>query len=88
MNRETIRDCLHRTAMDEAQAQAFSRIFAEMATKSDLLVFEEKVDMRLSVLEEKLAGQIAHLKADLTWRMIAIVAFLGTGIILFNSFIG
>lgn len=76
MNSTTIRDYLRHTDMDEAQAEALSRIFAEMATKNDLLVLEERV-----------AGQMAHLKADLTWRMIAIIGFFGTVITILNAFV-
>ncbi len=51
--------------MNDAQAEALSRIFAEMATKSDLLVFQEQVNRRLRLLE----GQMAHLRTDLTGQM-------------------
>jgi len=54
MNPDTIRDYLQRTAMDEAQAEALSRIFAEMATRSDLLILEKNVDSRGLSLEGKI----------------------------------
>ncbi len=73
--------------MDRAQAEALSGIFSEMATKSDLHELEERVERRMSVLEEKLSGQMAHLKSDLTWRMIAIVGFFGTFVTILNAFI-
>ncbi len=95
MNPNTIRDYLQRTAMDEAQAEALSRIFAEMATRSDVLILEEKVgsleeriEQRFVTLEEKFTGQMARLQADLTWKMIAIVGFFGTVITMLNAFIG
>lgn len=66
MNPETIRDYLQRAEMSEAQAEALSRIFAEMATKSDL----------------------ADLRTDLTWKMIAVVGFFATASTLMNLFLG
>lgn len=70
MNPETIRDYLKRTEMNEAQAEALSRIFAEMATKSDLIELE------------------GRLRADITWKMIAIVGFFATASTVLNLFVG
>lgn len=69
MDRELIQDYLQGTGMNDAQAEALSRIFNEMATKQDL-------DKKLEAL-----------KADLTWRMIAMTVFLATVMTLLNLFI-
>lgn len=120
MDRESIQDYLHRAEMKEAQAEALSHILADMATRADVRVHEERVDKRLltfeeridnrirlfdervdkrfrvfeemvdkrfRVLEERFAGDLARLKADLTWRIIAIVGFFGTVITILNAFI-
>lgn len=53
MNSDTIRDYLRRAEMNEAQAEALSRIFAEMATKSDLLQLEERMRAELAICVRK-----------------------------------
>ncbi len=77
MNPDTIRDYLVRAEMNDAQAEALSRIFSEMATKSDLVQLDERVRANLS-----------ELRADLTWKMIAIVGFFATASTLLNLFVG
>ena len=62
--------------MAESQAEALSRILAEMATRSDLLV-----------LEHRLTGQMAQLESRLTWRMIAVVGFFATAATILNVFV-
>ena len=52
--------------MKDAQAESLSRIFAQMATKDDLLVLEHKLEKKM----ESLRAEISTLKADLTWRMV------------------
>jgi uncharacterized protein YPO0396 len=76
MNRELIKDYLQRAEMSEVQAEALSRILAEMATKNDLQLLEERVDKRFSVLEGQMAllrteltGQMSQLRSDLTGEM-------------------
>jgi len=46
MDRELIRDYLQQTEMKQPQAEALSRIFAEMATKSDLTQLESRLTWR------------------------------------------
>lgn len=84
MNSDTIRDYLRRAEMNEAQAEALSRIFAEMATKSDLLQLEERMRAELATLRT----EIANLRAEMTWKMIAIVGFFATVSTLLNLFAG
>ena len=102
MNPDTIRDYLKRSEMNDAQAEALSRIFAEMATKHDLAVMEG----RLTDMEGRLRVEMTHLKADLqietqairaemqalradlTWKMIAIVGFFATASTVLNLFLG
>lgn len=62
--------------MKEAQAEALSRILGEMAMRKDLLLLEAKVEKNLETL-----------KADLTWRMIAMTVFLATVMTLLNLFV-
>lgn len=84
MNSDTIRDYLRRAEMNEAQAEALSRIFAEMATKSDLLQLEERMRAELATLRT----EIANLRAEMTWKLIAIVGFFATASTLLNLFAG
>jgi len=70
MDRNLVQDYLQRSGMDAAQADALSRILADMET-------------RLASKED-----LAAMKADLTWRMIAVVGFFGTVITMLNAFIG
>lgn len=80
MDRDLIQDYLTRSGMDAAQADTLSKILSDMesrlATKSDII---------------QLRGEMATLKADLTWRMIAIVAVVnglfGTAIALAGTLI-
>jgi len=88
MDRELIRDYLQRTEMNEAQADALSRIFAEMATRNDLVSSEERLNGRMASLEARLDARMAELEARLTWRTIAIVGFFATASTLLNAFIG
>ena len=76
MDHELIRDYLEQTAMKPAQAEALSRIFAAMATKSDL-----------AAVDTRLTGRMAEFEARLTWRIIAIVGFFATVSTLLNTFI-
>lgn len=63
--------------MNDAKAHALSQIFTEMATKSDLVQFEERMRANLS-----------ELRADMIWRMIAIVGSFATASTLLNLFVG
>lgn len=76
MDRELIQDYLEGKGMKEAQAEALSRILSEMATKQDLLLLKGEVEKNLETL-----------KADLTWRMIAMAVFLATVMTLLNLFV-
>lgn len=84
MNPDTIRDYLLRAEMKDAQAEAFSRIFAELATKSDLIQLEQRMRAEL----KNLRIELADLRSELTWKMIAIVGFFATASTLLNIFVG
>ena len=77
MNRNLVQDYLQKSGMDAAQADALSRILSDMETR-----LASKEDLAV------LRGELAAMKADLTWRMIAVVGFFGTVITLLNAFIG
>lgn len=94
MDRELIQDYLERTGMKDAQAEAISRILGDLATKSDLGMVKSDLAMvenglraELRVLEERVDKKLEALKADLTWRMIAMTIFLATVMTLLNLFI-
>ena len=55
------------------QAEALSRILAEMATKNDL-----------ALLRQELRADIQSLKADLTWRFVAGIGFFAAVIAVFD----
>jgi len=65
MDRELIQDYLTKTGMNDVQAEALSRIFAEMATKSDMRSLEQRLDSRMSALEQKLESKISALEQRL-----------------------
>lgn len=71
---DLVSDYLSKSGMDPAQAEALSRILADM-------------EARLATKED-----LAALKADLTWRMMAVVALVnglfGTVLALVNAFGG
>lgn len=83
MDRELVRDYLEKSGMNDAQADALSRIFDQMATKHDLVLLEQKLEGRFLALEKK----IETVKGELTWRMFAVVALLGTILTLVDVFI-
>ena len=95
MNDETIRDYLIRSDMTEGQAEALSRIFAEMATKNDVRQLESRMRTELSVLRgdvrmdlARMNASMQEMRAELTWKMIAIVGFFATASALFNVLAG
>lgn len=128
MNPDTIRDYLQRAEMNEAQATALSRIFGEMATRSDVVrledrigAFEERMDERFrafeqrmderfrafeaeingrigsfeagiggrfSTFEERMDRKLNELKAELTWKIIAVVGFIVSVGTALNIFLG
>ncbi len=88
MNPETIRDYLVRAEMKEAQAEALSRIFSEMATKSDVVQLEERMRADLRTELAELRTEIANLRSEMTWKMVAIVGFFATASTLLNLFVG
>jgi hypothetical protein len=79
-DRHMVQDYLIKSGMDAAQADALSRILADMelrlATKQDLA---------------ELRSELSAMKADLTWRMIAVVSIVvgvfGTVFTLLNAFV-
>ena len=91
MHPDTIRDYLKRSEMNDAQAEALSRIFAEMATKHDLTQVEGRlVEMegRLRVEMTLLKTDLQSLRAELTWKMIAIVGFFATASTVLTLYMG
>ena len=91
MHPDTIRDYLKRAEMNDAQAEALSRIFAEMATKHDLTQVEGRlVEMegRLRVEMTLLKTDLQSLRAELTWKMIAIVGFFATASTVLTLYMG
>jgi hypothetical protein len=52
----------------------------EVATKNDLAIFRAE-------MESKLDTSLAHLKADLTWRFLGLLAFFSTIMTLLNLFV-
>ena len=78
MGRELANDYLLRSGTEAAQAEVLSRILADMdrrlATKDDIRIPEARLDARLNAVETRL-----------TWRMIAIIASLGTIISVVNA---
>lgn len=62
--------------METGQADALAYILSDMATKSDL-----------SRLRYEMKADLSAMKADLTWRMIALFAFFGTIITILDAFI-
>ena len=88
---DTTRDYLKRSEMNDAQAEALSRIFAEMATKHDLTQVEGRlVEMegRLRVEMTLLKTDLQSLRAELTWKMIAIVGFFATASTVLTLYMG
>ncbi len=83
MDRDLVRDYLEKSGMNDAQADALSRIFDQMATKNDLALLEQKLEGRFLALEKKMEA----VKGELTWRMFAVVALLGTILTLVDVFI-
>jgi hypothetical protein len=53
MDRETMQDYLEKSGLNQEQAHALSRIFAEMATKSDLQLLSQKFDALERRVEQK-----------------------------------
>ena len=70
--------------MNDAQAEALSRIFAEMATKHDLTQMEGRLQMEMTLLK----ADLQSLRAELTWKMIAIVGFFVTASTILSLFVG
>ena len=81
MHPDTIRDYLKRAEMNDAQAEALSRIFAEMATKHDLRI-------EMTSLKADLQVEMQRLRAELTWKMIAIVGFFATASTVLTLYMG
>ena len=88
MNPDTIRDYLLRADMNDAQAHALSQIFAEMATRHDLHQLEERMRGELISLRADVRTDLSDLRAEMTWKMIAIVGFFATASTLLNLFVG
>lgn len=76
MKAEMIQDYLQRAEMTEAQSIALSHILGEMATKSEILrlesrmqAYEVTLDARFSAFEEKIDQRFADFEEKLNERM-------------------
>lgn len=76
MNDRGIRNYLQNAGMETGQAEALAHPLSDMATKSDL-----------AQLRHEIRADLSAMKADLTWRMIALFAFFGTIMTVLNAFI-
>jgi hypothetical protein len=83
MGRELVEDYLKKAGMSANQAEALSRILAEMATKSYVLLLEQK----LIAMEQKFEKRLSELESRLTGRIVAIVAFLAAVMTLLEVFV-
>ena len=88
MHPDTIRDYLKRAEMNDAQAEALSRVFAEMATKHDLTQMESRLRVEMTSLKADLQVELQRLRAELTWKMIAIVGFFATASTVLTVYMG
>jgi hypothetical protein len=90
MDKDLVQDYLEKSGMKGAQAESLSRIFAQMATKDDLLVLEHKLEKKMESLKvemSSLRADMSALKADLTWRMVTAIAFLAALITILDLFV-
>ena len=62
--------------LTQSQAEALSKVLANMEAR--LATKEDVANLRT---------ELVAMKADLTWRMIAVVGLLGTVITLLNAFV-
>lgn len=60
MNKELARDYLEKSEFSHMQADAFSKLLAEMATKEDLLRLESRMDSRFQGLEGGIRAEIVR----------------------------
>jgi len=87
MDRELVQDYLQQSGMKQEQAQALSRIFVEMATKSDLLVLEQRLESKMEMLRADFKVGLSDLEARLSWRLIGAMIALGSIMTLIDVFV-
>ncbi len=76
MERELMQDYLENSGMSHSQAESLSRILAEMATKKDL-----------GLLRQELRADLQTLKAELTWRFLAMMGFFAAVMTVVDLFV-
>ena len=79
MDRELIRDYLKRSMFTEIQADALSRVFADLTT-----TFATRED--LAELKGELKTELAAMEARMTWRIIGAMGLLATLLALLDTF--
>lgn len=86
MNRELIRDYLKRSMLTEVQAEALSRVFADLtgtfATKTDVAELKSELKAEMADLRTDLKA----MESRLTWRIIGSIAFLAALLQLLDRF--
>ena len=83
MDRALVQDYLEKSGMNELQAEALSRIFGEMATRSDVELLRHELNTKLESYNTKLES----LKSDLTLRMLAGIVAMATLVSLLDALI-
>ena len=93
MERDLVQDYLMKAGVKQEQAEALSRIFAEMATKSDLLGLEHKMisleqrmEARFDAFRAEIKSDLSCLETRLTTKMIAAIVVLATVLSLLDLF--
>lgn len=80
MNRELIRDYLKRSMFTEIQADALSRVIADLTE-----TFATKTD--LAELNSELKSELAAMETRMTWRIIGAMGFLAALLTLLDTFL-
>lgn len=90
MDRELIRDYLKRSMFTEVQAEALSRVFADLtgtfATKTDLGELKSELKTEIGNLRTELKTGLSDMETRLTWRIIGAMAFLAALLQLLDRF--
>lgn len=88
MDRELLKDHFEKSRFSPMQADALSRVLGDMearlATKADLAALRGE----MTSLRESVRADLSGMEARLTWRMIAVVVFMGTVMTLVGAFLG
>lgn len=91
MDKDLVRDLLEKSRFSNVQADILSKIFADMesrlATKADLAILRSELRSELSDGLNSIRTELHKMEARLTWRMIAVVTFLGAVMTLVGMFV-